>query len=248
MPGETRTTVENLRKAIAGVLQDVHVALPGQVASFSPSTGLADVQVMVQHPVWDDDNLRTYEDLGVLPGVPVAWPRGGGMCATLPLAPGDTGLLVFCSTPIGEWRSTNQSSQPADDGRLSASYPVFIPGFSADVKAPAASCYQAGAMVLGSETGPGQVIIKASEVDIGQGATDFIALSTGVKAALDAIVAAVQAIGAAATLAGSAPLTGTALGTLFQAAIGTSGTPAATFQGSYAPAKSSLTATIGKAK
>jgi hypothetical protein len=171
MPGETRAPLEVMRKTIAGVLQDVHVALPGQVVSFNQSTGLADVQVMVTHPVWDDDNELTYEDIGVLPGVPVAWPRGGGFIATFPIAVGDTGLLVFCSTPTGEFRATGQRSNPADASRHDIGWPVFIPGFSADVKAPAASCYQAGAMVIGSETGAGQVIIKAGEIDIGTGAT-----------------------------------------------------------------------------
>ena len=236
-PGITRSTIEVIRKNIAGVMQDVHVALPGQVVGFSQATGLADVQVMIEHPVWDDDNNVTYEDIGVLPGVPVSWPRAGGFIATFPIAAGDTGLLVFCSTPIGEWRATGQKSQPADASRHDIGWPVFIPGFSPDTKAPSSNCYQAGAMVIGSETGTGQVIIKASEVDIGQGATDFIALASLVMARLNTIQSTfdghTHAVSGSGLSAGGTAVTGSA----------TSAAPGSTI-GTLA----NVAATIGKAK
>lgn len=195
MAGLPRTLPEVLRKAIAGKLQDVHVALPGQVVRWDAEANLADVQVMVEHPVYDDDGEREYEDIGVLIGVPVAWPRAGGHLLTLPMAAGDSGLLVFCSTPIGEWRETGQRSQPEDARRHSIGWPIFYPGAFPDVSPPAAgdvAARQAG-LVLGKDGDVNQLRITGSTattnayVDVGKGATDFVALASLVLARLEAI-------------------------------------------------------------
>jgi hypothetical protein len=175
--GIPRTLSEIIRKATNGALADVHVALPAKVLSYSATTNLADVDVQVQHSVWDDDNRRTYEDPGTLPGVPVMWPRAGGFLLTLPLTAGDTGLLVFNSDAIGEWRSTNQKSKPADSSRLSVGWPVFIPGLFADMNPFAAGDvpYRTAGVVLGKDGGSTQIQINSSTIDVGVGATFFAA-------------------------------------------------------------------------
>lgn len=179
MAGIPRTLPEVLRRAIEGALADCHVAVPGQVKAYSALTNLADVAVQVQHSVWDDDNNRSYEDVGTLPGVPVMWPRAGGQLLTMPLAVGDTGLLIFNSDAIGEWRATNQSSQPADSSRMSVGWPVFIPGLFADMNQFAAgdAVARAAGLLMGVDGGTQQILIPTigGTVDIGKGATLFAA-------------------------------------------------------------------------
>lgn len=194
MSGLPRTMPELVKKAIAGALQDVHVALPGQVVSWDPILNLADVQVMIQHPVYDDDNDRVYEDIGTLVEVPVVWPRAGGCVITMPLASGDSGLLVFCSSPIGEWRMSGQSSQPADASRQSIGWPVFLPGLFPDIKPlspnPLDIAARAAKMCLGVDGSPVQIRISPSGIELGGVPTDFVALATGVAGALNAMKAA----------------------------------------------------------
>ncbi len=195
MPGIPRTLPEVIRKAVSGSLQDVHVALPCQVQRYDATSNLADVQVGVMHPVYDDDNRRTYEDMGVLVGVPVMFPRAGGFVITLPLAAGDTGLLVFNSTGIGEWRASGQTSQPADASRHSIGWPVFLPGLFPDASPMAAGDVTArsAGIVIGKDGASQQIRIGASTVDVGAGATDFIALASLVLARLTSIQSAFDA-------------------------------------------------------
>ena len=196
MAGLPRTLPELIKKAIAGALQDVHVALPGCVVRWDATANLADVQVQVQHPVWDDDNGRTYEDLGTLLGVPVMWPRAGGFVLTLPMAAGDYGLLVFCSSPIGEWRSTGQSSQPVDASRLSIGWPVFIPGAFPDSSPYSVSDPHDSVAILGKDGAPQQIRIGASDIKLGATATIPVGLATPTTTAITALQTEVAAIGA----------------------------------------------------
>ncbi len=169
MAGIPRTLPEIIRKAVSGALSDVHIALPGKVVSWDPTKNLADVQVMVQHAVYDDDNVRTYEDIGTLAGVPVMWPRAGGFVMSLPMTAGDTGLLVFCSAGIGEWRSSNQSSQPADASRHDIGWPVFVPGLFADVKLWSAGDPHGSKAIWGKDGGE-QIQSDGTSIQIGANA------------------------------------------------------------------------------
>lgn len=184
-----RTLPEIIRRHVEAALADCHVAIPGKVVAYYPETNLADVDVQVQHSVWDDDNGRTYEDAGTLAGVPVAFPRAGGFIFTLPIQTGDTGLLVFNSDAIGEWRTSNQKSEPVDATRMNYGWPVFFPGLCADSNPPAAGdvTQRTGGLVLGVDGGAQQIQIPkaGTTIDIGKGATDFVALASLVKAIFD---------------------------------------------------------------
>lgn len=138
--------------------------------------------------MYDDDNARSYEDMGVLIGVPVMFPRAGGYLVTLPLAAGDTGLLVFNSTAIGEWRMSGQTSKPADGQRLSIGWPVFVPGLFPDTAPPSPTDLAArtAGMVIGKDGGAEQIQIAPGVVQIG--ATGAAPLPT--KADYTALLAA----------------------------------------------------------
>lgn len=171
MAGLPRSFVEIAKKIVDGRLHEVHIALPGKVVAYDATKNLADVQVMIQQSVWDDDNNRTYEDVGTLPGVPVIWPRAGGFKMTLPMQVGDTGLLVFNSDAIGEWRTSNQSSQPADSSRLSIGWPCFIPGFCADITQVSGSDPASSMAIFGKDGGE-QIRTDGAQIQIGAGASN----------------------------------------------------------------------------
>jgi hypothetical protein len=234
MAGLPRTLPEVIRRAIDGALNDVHVAIPGKVLAYNATTNLADVEVQVQHSIWDDDSGRRYEDAGTLPGVPVQWPRAGGYLLTLPLAAGDTGLLVFNSDPIGEWRSTNQKSQPDDASRLSVSWPVFVPGVFADTNQFSAAdlaARQAG-VVLGKDGAEQQIRIDATGIKLGASSLEHVmtaeATALMIYNALVALMAAFKATGAATA-------TATAIGTAIQPLIAAAITSALSAQAVAAP-------------
>lgn len=243
MAGLPRSLPEVIKRAVEGALADCHVAIPGQVVGYSATTNLADVAVQVQHSVWDDDNGRTYEDPGTLPGVPVMWPRAGGFLLTLPLAVGDTGLLIFNSDAIGEWRATNQSSKPSDASRMSVGWPIFVPGLFADASQFAVGdlAARSAGVVLGKDGAEQQLRIDATGIKLGASSLEHVmtaeATSLMIFNALVALVAAFKALGAVATT--TAATCGTALQPLIAAAV----TAALTAQVAGAPTGATAQAT-----
>lgn len=177
-PGLPRQLAQIIRRAIQARLADCHFALPGKVRAYDASTNLADVEIMVKHPLFDDDGKALDgEDLGVLVGVPVKWDRAGGYYMTFPLQAGDEGELVFHSTPIGEWRSTGEKGDPDDASRFSLGWPTFRADLFNDSRPlPDVSARGAG-IVIGKEGSPEQIRIQSGVIYIGANATDFAALS-----------------------------------------------------------------------
>jgi len=78
--------------------------------------------------------------------VPVSWPRAGGAWMTFPIAPGDTGLVIFADRDIGAWVTAGDRGLP-DSARTHAhNDAVFLPGIR-----------------------PGGVAADAGSVEIGMG-------------------------------------------------------------------------------
>lgn len=221
MPGLPRSTIQLLDKLLRGRLADVHVALPGQVQTYAESTNLADVKVMVEQPIFDDDgDITSYENIGVLPGVPVAWPRFGGYYLIGPLNQGDEGMLVFCSTPIGEWRNSGQLSKPADTSRHSIGWPMFFPmGFNDTRTLPDAGA-AANGIVLGKEGGAEQLLIETGLIQAGASGAASLAKNQAIadlQSAINAYAPTGTGDGAALKVALATWLTNTYGTTLFKA-------------------------------
>lgn len=192
--GLARSLPQVVRRALQSALADHHHALPGVVQAYNASTNLADVEVLVQHPVFDDDGrIEDYESLGVLVGVPVKMPRAGGFLISLPLAKGDTGELVFHSSAIGEWRQSGQKSKSKDISRHSIGWPTFRPDLFADANPIASSDLsnrQAG-IVIGKEGGDEQILIQSGLVQIGKTGAGFVALAASAATELGKIATSI---------------------------------------------------------
>jgi len=198
MSGEP-TLAEIIRNAIASRLSDLHVALPGRIESYDPSTQTAEVLPMIRRAIPDTAGAIQHEDLPKIPNVPVLFPRGSAdtYSITWPIAVGDFVLLVFNSWAIGQWRETGAVSNPVDLGKHGLGNPIAIPGI-----AP-----KTGSI----PTDPAALVIEGAEVKVGPAAVDFVAMNAKVLAELGSIASALSSHTHGGVTAGS----------------GTSGPPAA---------------------
>lgn len=126
------TLVSVLELAMQGALDDVRVSLPGIVVSYDTTTQRASVQPAVRDGVIGEDGERVAAALPVITDVPVAFQSAGGYSQTFPLAPGDSVLLVFCSSSIARWKSSGREEDPADDRHHHLVDAVVYPGLRAD--------------------------------------------------------------------------------------------------------------------
>lgn len=131
----TPSEAEVLNDAINDALIDVHVSLPGVVQLYNPLKQTATIVLPIKRVLQRADDSFTTEKLPVLENVPVAFMRSAAFAITLPLAPGDTGLVVFSEVSIDQWRSKNAATSPGDIGRHTLTGGVFYPGLSPNAKA-----------------------------------------------------------------------------------------------------------------
>lgn len=104
-------TEEELHEARMEELKlSIHVAGVGRIQTYDPVHQVADIVPMVRHPVPQSDGTYEFEDLPVLPSVPVLFPRMGKWFLAFSVEPGDAVQILYDSASPGTWR------RQADDG------------------------------------------------------------------------------------------------------------------------------------
>lgn len=180
------------------LLNNLHTALPGRVESYDPATQRADVQPLIRRRIpkaGTDRREWVYEDLPLIPSVRVIHPRGGGAFVHLPIATGDTVLLVFCETGIGHWEAGNgDMSDAGDERRHHLAHAVAIPGFypasrniedlGPDNKTHLIVGFNGGARLSIKPNGDVQVDTSGTITLAGAGAAQFMARADRVDAAI----------------------------------------------------------------
>lgn len=154
------TMAEVVRKAIESRVATVRVSMPGKILSFDPATQVASVQPLINELYVAEGGERVSEPLPVLPCVHVAVQSGGGMRITVPLKPGDEGLLVFSDRSLDDWWTNGQDSK--SERRHDLSDAVFVPGLHRDGKG--IPNYDTECVSIGSETGQADFVALASRV------------------------------------------------------------------------------------
>jgi hypothetical protein len=155
-----------LRAVQTQVQARIHTALPGRVRSYDVATQTAEVELVVQ---LDGEAVPPLAD------VPVCWPGGSAGFLHVPLAEGDTVMVLFAEEDFSRWFETGSVSAPAALARHGL-HAVAIPGLRR-AAAPLAvttghvTLAATSALHLGSDT-----------------ATAFVALATLVDARLAAMV------------------------------------------------------------
>lgn len=161
----------------------LRVAIPGQVVTYTAATQTVTVIV----------SALTVEDRGIplavpdpplqLSNVPVAFLAGMGGLAydTIPIVPGDTGLLICCDRALDEWRRRGEPCDPVDGRTHSLADAVFLPGLR---PTPA---------VITPPPSLTARVIEAPLINLGVAATDFALQGTTIAAAVTATAAALPA-------------------------------------------------------
>lgn len=123
-------TFDTVRALITQFEEELHTAFPAKVQSYDATKQTADLVPLVKQPVLQPDGSSVLEDLPVLPSVPVLWPRAGKAFVSMPLAAGDTVLVLCCESATGSFRVSDGSSPqpPGDLRRFNLSHAVAIPG------------------------------------------------------------------------------------------------------------------------
>ena len=165
MPLQTPSPSAVMRMSIEAVLSEVHTALPGKIESYDAATGLAQVKpCLMKKFVYE----QAAQSMPIIPGVPVLMPRG----VKIPVAAGDTCLLIFCERSIDRWLDKGGEVDPSDDSMFEINHAVAIVGLWAVpdvVSAPGAS----DSLVLYKGTSylelkaDGSVTINAPTVNLG---------------------------------------------------------------------------------
>lgn len=182
----------------------MYTSLPAKVVSYNPATNTVDAEIQVKAPYFNLEGEREFDELPIVPSVPVIWPRGGGFVVTVPLAPGDFVWLMFSTLSLAEWRTTGQVSEPTDARRHSIGYPYALPGAFPDVSplSPVDTLTRTSKMIVGEDGGQAQIVIDSNpllpSIKVGGNAIDLVALSTPTNAGLAACMAAANAAIAAA--------------------------------------------------
>jgi hypothetical protein len=128
--GETPTLNVVLQAYIDAAMRNCHVWMPATVLTVTPG---GTTQVSVQPTL-----LRTFTTLPApvplppLQNVPVVYPRGASYGVKLPVAIGDSGIVLFCDRSLDIWKA-QATPVPAPVNPQSQRYHdlsdgVFIPG------------------------------------------------------------------------------------------------------------------------
>lgn len=159
---------EVIRMGIDQILANIHTALPGRIESYDQSTGLAKVKPLLKRK-YATDSAAT--ELPVISGVPVVFPRTANAWVRIPVAAGDTVLLVFAERSIDLWLEKGGTVDPEKPERFSLNDAIAIPGLfpSQEAISPngaATSLEVACGSAYMEITSTGQVKINASKVTV----------------------------------------------------------------------------------
>lgn len=138
------------------VLLEINTMLICEVLQFYPDTQTVDVQPVITAKIVNDNGVEIISRLGepvkvsevLLPplkGVPICYPRAGNFMITLPIAVGDTGMLIISSRDISAWKELG-GQQAAGLDLFNINDGVYLPYVAA--KTTAISDYSANALEI----------------------------------------------------------------------------------------------------
>lgn len=121
---ETPNLESVIQRAIDFNLSQVNTCLPGIVTRYDHAKQQADVQPALKKKYQTGEVVS----LPVIPNVPVAHPRAGQSIVHMPIAVGDTVLLIFSQRSLDKWLSSGGQVDPEDARKFHLSDAFAIPG------------------------------------------------------------------------------------------------------------------------
>jgi hypothetical protein len=169
VPREPSLT-EILDVSLQRMAESLRTGMPAKVVKYDAATQTADVQPSLKTAVLDETGGQvTWETIPVIPGVPILFPRGGGVAITWGITPGDHVWLSFSETAMGVWRGSGITPSEGGDSRRHGLYPVAFAGIAPE------------SLALDAAAPEGQIWL-------GDNPSDFVALASKVDSAVTAIV------------------------------------------------------------
>lgn len=108
---------ESIFEAIKQNNNGLHVAMPAVIKRYDATTQLCDALPAVKMRKIDADGNAFEQPYPTLLDVPVLFPRAGDFFISMPLAAGDTVLLVFCDHAIDPWLVDGGENLSSQDTR-----------------------------------------------------------------------------------------------------------------------------------
>lgn len=176
MGGPVPSMAEILRRAIESRLGDLYTAGVGEIQAYYPDTQTADIAPVVRRPLPTEDDVIVYEDLPILPNVPVLFPRGGAYSITWPLVKGDFCDLLIQTYSFAQWRQSGETSDAGDIRPHHLGNAIAIPGLAPNANP-----------IDPAQASAAAIIIEGPAIWLGKDATEFIALAGKVDAQLTAL-------------------------------------------------------------
>lgn len=136
-PLTTPTMAEVLKLAIERRLADLHTAMPAEIVKYDFDLNLAQVKPHFHRKFTGSDQATP---IPTISNVPVLMYRTEAAHFRLPVAKGDTGLLIFAERSLDAWIESGSDHDPKDPRKHALSDAVFVPGlFPKDRKMPKGS-------------------------------------------------------------------------------------------------------------
>ena len=183
------------------------------VTAVHPERQTVDVQLCQASPIFNELGDAFFEPAPGISDVPLATLRGNGMLLWMPVAVGDSVLLLFCDLSCDVWRAGDGTPQaPGALSYHSYDSAFALPMIAPDAKALASPGADPTKIIIGTDSGPEQIKIGPGEIALGATAGDFVALASLVQTELGKISTALGSLVVTATdTVTSAAVTGTAV-------------------------------------
>lgn len=128
MSETTSTLPEALTAFHLSMQRQMHTCCLATVETFDPATNKISAKPIQSRGYVDGTGTRQVEDIPVINSIPVAMLGSGGYGIDLPIAQGDTVLLVFSHCSIDQWKANGVAGDTQDDRLHHIADAIAIPG------------------------------------------------------------------------------------------------------------------------
>lgn len=165
--------IQQIEETARAVVDEIHTAVPGIIASFSPADGTATVKPVGKYMTADGKKL----DYPQITDVPVVFPfcQRSGAGIAFPVGKGDSCLIVISEVELDEWRSGAESEGAL---RFDLTSAVCIPGLVKGGSGMASKACRNNAVVVGA--GGTEIMVGPSGATITSGGTKMTLSDAGV--------------------------------------------------------------------
>lgn len=176
MPGPVRTLGEVIGASNDTLKGDVHTSYVGVVKSYKPSTMRAEIESAVHQPIKLANGSFSFQPLPIVPEVPICFMSAPGNSIVFPIAQGTPVLMICTVLDPSQFRFTGQIGPPGQTRRHAIGYAHAFP-----------SVPLGGPGTLPPAHDLKMVIEGVDGIQLGENASDFVALAALVLARLNTI-------------------------------------------------------------